>query len=344
MFTDPGLPLLRSVCLALACLTACLSGGALAQSCGDQVFTDITLSADLNCTDPALTSALEVRADNVTIDLNGHTIAGIFAFPGIRVNGHHNVTIRNGMLQELVIGIDTTDTSHLQVQDITFYRTTNGVVLAEGNDATISGNYFILGHETAVEISNNDPAKTARNNVIADNEFFRPYAAVHVCGLGTEQNTIKDNFIWQSIGFGILLEHTSDNLIINNTVLETEITAVRLDNASSNTIQGNSLRTGGNAGLAIYAADYSPSCLDSGDDHSAFNSFTGNHSIDFDYGALLNGSGAALVYKNQLNFNKIYDDGTGVYFGADTYANNAEDNAYTGTALPIFDSGSDNVY
>lgn len=316
----------------------------LAQSCGDSLFADVTLTADMNCTDPALTHALEVRADNITIDLNGHTISGWFGIPAIVINGYNNVSVKNGVLKNFLIGIDTLDTNGLEVTDTIFLSTTSGLILSSGSHADIYANQFILGHETAIEISNHTPGKVAMHNVIVDNEFYKPYAAVHICGLGTAENTIKNNFVWQSIGFGFVLEDTTGNEILHNEVLESDASAIRLDNSSSNLIINNSLRTGGFAGLAIYADDSPSSCLDSGDDFSVFNNFEYNHSIDFQFGVILNGTDPGLVYKNDINDNKLYDDDTGIYFNSKTYANNGENNAYHGTTVPIVDLGVDNSY
>lgn len=331
--------------VVLFCLVTTMGSTiAQAQSCGDAIVTDITLTADMSCIDPALAWALDVRADNVTIDLNGHIIDGWFGIPAIHINGFDNVTIKNGVLKNFLIGIEAAESNSLDVLDTTFLRTTTGLILSSSSNADIYSNSFILGHETAIRISNHTPGKVAMHNVIADNEFYKPYAAVHICGLGTAENTIKNNFVWQSIGFGFILEDTIDNDVLYNEVLESDASAIRLDNSSGNEITSNSLRTGGFAGLAIYADDRLSSCMDSGDNFSSFNRFSGNHSIDFQFGVVLAGTDAGLVYKNDINNNKLYDDNTGIYFNPKTYANNAKNNAYQGTTIAINDTGVDNIY
>src|SRR5579883_1710570 len=49
-----------------------MSARAYALSCGDTVTANTTLTADLNC---VASSGLIIGANNVTIDLNGHTIS-----------------------------------------------------------------------------------------------------------------------------------------------------------------------------------------------------------------------------------------------------------------------------
>jgi nitrous oxidase accessory protein NosD len=78
--------------------------------CGDTVTEDVVLHADLTgCHD----SALQVGADGVTIDLNGHTIVGadldLFAGPGIVASGFDHVTVKNGTIRGFRSGISVSD-------------------------------------------------------------------------------------------------------------------------------------------------------------------------------------------------------------------------------------------
>jgi parallel beta-helix repeat protein len=91
-------------------------GSALAASpsCGDTITQDTTLTADLtNC--PG--DGLDVGADGITLNLNGHTIDGTVTQPlacgdtpadadGVRVGGHDGVTIENGTIQQFSIGVN----------------------------------------------------------------------------------------------------------------------------------------------------------------------------------------------------------------------------------------------
>jgi hypothetical protein len=56
------------------------------------------------------------------------------------------------------------------------------------------------------------------------------------------------------------------------------------------------------------------------------------------------GGKGLLVLKNRIGYNKLYYDGTGIYFNTDTYANNATLNAYSGTTLPVDDHGVSNTW
>jgi hypothetical protein len=51
-----------------------------------------------------------------------------------------------------------------------------------------------------------------------------------------------------------------------------------------------------------------------------------------------------LVFKNQMRFNMIHDNTTGLYFREDAHNNDTTRNAFTGTATPVVDAGVGNVY
>lgn len=69
-------------------------------SCGDTVTEDVKLTSDLNCAAMDL-NGLNVGANNVTIDLNGHFINGTAAFgkAGIRNDTYRNLTVKNGAIR-----------------------------------------------------------------------------------------------------------------------------------------------------------------------------------------------------------------------------------------------------
>ena len=97
-----------AICLLAFPLASAASGGALAQtaplSCGDTITVDTTLDRDLlDCPN----NGIVIGADDITLDLNGHTISGdgkpFKACPereicdvGVLNDGHDGVTVRNG--------------------------------------------------------------------------------------------------------------------------------------------------------------------------------------------------------------------------------------------------------
>ncbi len=315
-----------------------------AVSCGDFITSDTTLSADLHCTTGYY--AIEIGANNVTLDLNGHTLSGTNDLAGVIVSGRKNVKVtgNGGVIKGFWAGINTSDSDFLQVNSTFFYNLGTGLIISSGNEATVKNNDFIKIAAQGVFIRNAVAGNHANKNTIINNEFYKSAVGIEVCGDDSDTNTIKDNLIWQSNYYGIHLSRSNNNIITNNEIIETTETAIRLDDSSENQINGNSLRVG-RVGLEILA-DAGYGCLMTGPTTSTRNTFNGNHTFDFQTGLVI-GIGSTTtpqVYKNDLRYNKLYDNILGIFFNNDAHYNNAKSNAYTGTTTPISDLGVSNVY
>lgn len=316
---------------------------ALAQSCGDLVFADITLSSDMNCTSGFY--ALEVRADNINIDLNGYTISGFGINSGIRVLGYDNVTISNGQIQGFSLAVNTASTQNLTVTGIEFYRVGSGVIISSGVFADVYNNQFYKTTAPGVSVVNFMAGQSSNSVYISDNEFYRARVGIEVCGDHADNVLIYNNDISYSADYGIHFSHSQNNTVQGNIIEESGNTAIRMDDTSNTHIDGNSLfNSGSGIGLAIFG-DAGSACLGGGPLGSNFNSFTSSHSIGFNVGVMLGNDGPVqYVVGNNINGNKIYDDNIGIWFKSDSAFNDGTGNAYSGTATPVLDMGSSNVY
>src|SRR4051794_16316881 len=118
-------------CIAIGAPPAQAAGPA----CGSVVMTSTTLRANLtNCPD----NGLVIGADNLTLDLGGHTIDGngtTEGASGVRLAGHHGVTVQGGTVREFDYGVllDGADGNALRRVTATqnFER---GIQLQEGSD------------------------------------------------------------------------------------------------------------------------------------------------------------------------------------------------------------------
>ena len=102
----------------LAVLAVLLSfSPSAAFSCGLALTENMTLTEDLlGCTGDGIV----VTADNVTIDLNGHSIVGFRneRTAGIRAQGVSNLTIKNGTIAAFERGVYLHDTEDVTISEI----------------------------------------------------------------------------------------------------------------------------------------------------------------------------------------------------------------------------------
>ncbi|MET9633787.1 PKD domain-containing protein, partial [Lentzea sp. NPDC006480] len=69
--------------------------------CGDVIMTSVVLRADLTCTGPGLV----VQTNDITVDLDGHTISGSGTDNGITVENQQHVRIFDGSVRGFATGI-----------------------------------------------------------------------------------------------------------------------------------------------------------------------------------------------------------------------------------------------
>lgn len=333
MFTKSTIVLLASLLANIFFSTA------QAAACGDAVTSDITLTADLHCSSGF--TALEVFANNVTIDLNGHILSGTSDLAGILMHGYKNLTVTNGSILGFYAGVNVNHTTSLKVNNITFYDLGSGVSSNAGNNAIIEKNKFIRT-DTGIAISNNDAETQSNNNLINNNEFYQARIGIQICGAHADYNAITNNLIWKTKDYGIHLIQSDNSKIVNNRILETDDTAIRLSDSSYSTIKTNTLKEG-RTGLSILASATTPCMM--GTTGSYKNNVTGNYLLEFKTGIQLGlgQSSSAQVLINSLKNNKVYDDDVGILFETDAH-DNITANGYQGTTTPIIDYGVNNTY
>jgi parallel beta-helix repeat protein len=180
-------------------------------SCGDTITTSATLHDDLtNC--PG--NGLVIDADNITLDLNGHTIDGD-ATPGasqpdagIRLAGHHGVTLIGGTVQEFDTGVllDAAPSNRLRRLTVLHNAPGRGIDLENHSDANdIRANTSASNTRAAIVMVDSD------RNLVRDNTT-RDSPAGGIVG-----HTASDNRIEHNLSTAGVDEGSNDNLIAHNT-------------------------------------------------------------------------------------------------------------------------------
>ena len=311
------------------------SGAPVTVHCGQVVTESIRVANDLtNCP----REGLVVGAPNIVLDLDGHTIDGPDylienasgqeeGFPaGIRNSGHTNVVIRNGTVQQFGWGVLlSAGTTHTVIDDLTILR--NAVAGVELFDADDGRNGNTIRHST---IADNELGVQliagSENSVLFDNEItgnlgeaiWLQAGGGHRIELNTVHGIPTDPLL-DSDG-GVLLEGTSGNLLLTNTIRDTGDAGVIIHRGSHrNRVVDQRLYRNGDAGVVI--AD--------GDRNEVIGSVSHRQS---DGGIVVSNAHHTVLRDNNLRFNPsgVEASGTNHLVLED---NNASDSLQTGFEL-----------
>ena len=202
--------------VALAGVLTLGAGQALAQgpvnvSCGQTITADTTLDGDLvNCPN----NGIVIGADDITLDLNGHTVAGNgellkrcprgkFCDVGVLNDGHDGVTVRNGSVREFGTGVLVGGARQNRVLGIASSRNDFfGIVLAESARSLVRDSS-----------GSNSPAPEGdglglfgSHHIRIVNNSFRRNAQLGIHVVDSHDNLIKGNLFFRNSDFGILME------------------------------------------------------------------------------------------------------------------------------------------
>ena len=202
--------------------TPSLSATPQSAQCGQRITTDFILANDMTCA----TDAFVINADNITLDLGGHTITGPGMGPqtwpqpqldsvGVRTGGHTGVTIRNGTISQFSTGIYFVDMEKSRIEDVTSERNRFGFYLlaSKGNAirrSTVVANIYGLH------------LQDANDNLIEGNNLIRQtYNSPGGFGIYLYRSTgnrIIENTIENNVNWGIWFSDAKGNTIFHNNV------------------------------------------------------------------------------------------------------------------------------
>lgn len=216
--------------------------------------------------------AIEIAADNVTIDLNGFTLTGLGgSLNGIVADGtgHHNIVIQNGTIQSFEAGIllDGADSTGIVVDGVTVLNSDfEGISIRSGRISECivkdSGGAGIIVYTNSfvetctVENNNSDGINAGNGSVIRDNivrdNFNDGIRVASRCII--RDNLVSENGLATGIKAGIQIY--GDNSLIQSNVIVNNEFGLRSSTVSifaQNIISGNVIDIdigGANPGLA----------------------------------------------------------------------------------------------
>jgi nitrous oxidase accessory protein NosD len=230
--------------------------------CGSTLLTDLKLESDLACPGDAII----VGADDITLNLNGHTISGTGAGIGITVRSRQRVTVRNGQVRGFVTGIMVASSIDVVISHNELTETREAIFFAGTTASVIKNNVAWANQLRGIMIRPTGAGALSTDNrvvenVLVDNPsgillFGQPgntfianhisgssVAALDLTGGGAAGNVFHGNRLSESaagIKFG---PGWSGNEFFGNTLAEN--VCGTQGSTSGNTLQGNNFKSNG---------------------------------------------------------------------------------------------------
>jgi hypothetical protein len=254
------------------------SGRALANhvDCGDTITADTTLDNDLlNCPN----NGIIIGADDVTFDLNYHTIDGDgapaagcdpgaeFCDVGVLNDGHNGVAIVHGSVRQFAIGVFVGGARHNRMLGVSSARNEIGIVFAQAVESLIQNSSANRSVEQGLVLFRSDRNRVRRSsfrhngnlgvimndgssaNVIRWNWFSgRSHAAPIVIENG-DRNRVSRNRCFQTSGC-IVVAPGDRNRIGRNHVFRS-VDGIAIEDGRGNRVAHNSVRRGRGVGIRL---------------------------------------------------------------------------------------------
>ena len=251
-----GLAVTVILVLVLAGVVALSSAEAASSlSCGDTITTDATLHHNLvNCPN----NGIIIGADNVTLDLNYHTIDGDgtpaagcnprtdFCDVGVVNFGHDGVTVIHGSLRQFAAGVDFGEARHTRLLGISASRNGDAGIQLFGSSRILVRN--CSGNRTTSREGEGVGVFDSRHVRIL-NSSFRHNAHVGIKPVDSTNGVIKGNLMAQNGDEGFLMEGGEGFQIRHNRLIGNGA-GITLGPGTRNVITRNHV-SGGREGIRI---------------------------------------------------------------------------------------------
>lgn len=219
-------PILSLVFAGVVLVDSDVATAGVAVACGDTITSDTTLANDLtDCPN----NGVVIGANDVTLDLNGHTIdgdgqpfepcsEGDFCDVGVANDGHRGVRVINGSVTEFDVGV------------FIFAADRNRVVRISSSANALFGFVFLESARSAIRNS------SGNDNIPPEGDGLGLFGSHRTRVVG---NTFKRN------GLGIHVSDSTNNLFRGNLISRTEDGPGMLVEADRNEMRGNVCRRNG---------------------------------------------------------------------------------------------------
>ncbi|MFC1768384.1 right-handed parallel beta-helix repeat-containing protein, partial [Nanoarchaeota archaeon] len=307
-------------------------GGSTICSCGDSLTESRVLTGadDLEDCDG---NGLNISAEGVTLDCNGHNIIGNgtgSGSVGINIQSYDNVTIKNCIVSNYSTAIKISGTNTTIRNNTIFNASTAGLNVQTSNNLIVENDIFNITSYGIISSANSD-------NIISENDISG-YCNYGIYLTNEDNTRVNDNFI-ENCSYGTAIDVTSSNIsIVNNTYTNNTNEGIYLWNYlsynGSSTIENNTIIGSGDHGIYLYL---------SRDDTIRNNRISKNGQ-----GIEIAHSGNINLYDNTINNNTndgilILNSSNGTISGGEIYDNNLADSSAQGGLRLYFQSYNNSI-
>jgi parallel beta-helix repeat protein len=281
------------------------TAGSNGLSCGATITTDATLHHNLvNCP----SNGLIIGADDVTLDLNYHTIDGDGTAVadcdtlkercdvGVDIEGHDGVTVVNGSVRQFEDGVVARAARHTRLLGVSSSSNHIGAIFVSDSDRSVVRNSSGIGSTN--DISQGIFVVTSDRVSIIHSSFRDNGSGGHGTGIELFESThtlIVGNRVSRNKGAGILVDGDDNRVIRNRSVRDEEVGIWALA-ANGNVISGNRvvrLRQSGQGEIAAIQV--------TGGDHNVL----ARNSVRHSEGDAIGVAGSVIAEANVLRHNHV---------------------------------------
>ena len=325
-----------SLIWAMTLAVAPTAAGASTALCGSTITVNTTLTEDVG---PCDNYGIELGANNITLNLNGHTVFGtpnVGDGAGIVAQGRTGVTIRGGTVSNFDAGIALISTNNSLITQMAIKDNV-------GENSDVASTEFGDG----IFITGTNSAGSANNRVI-QNDIQRngPYDGVGLFG-NVDDNTVQGNNIQANNLFDQRAGHGSPENLIQ------EDDGIRLETFNTNSgtvhhspdrniVTTNTIQNNGLDGIAVFAFAADNQLLNNAIQHNGFEGNVragdGIHIFDRSLRTIVTGNRITLNARNGIRI-----DQSSIPIAARLSRNIAVNNAQHTLGDPSFDLVDNNA-
>jgi Right handed beta helix region len=218
-------------------------------TCGGVVTTSITLSGDVNCSGSG-TNGINVGANSITINLNGHTLSGDGTHYGVYNSGFTGVVVQNGVISDFDYGIVNFGNSS-KGQSLRLDGNASAGIFSEANSDVFTGSYFTSNFDGILVYPGSGDQVT--------NNWFESNTSVGLYALGPTGMVLSGNKALNTSGDGFGIIAVSGTGQVTGNVANGNATyGIYLDNPSATSFKSGVTATNNraafNAGFGIWSS------------------------------------------------------------------------------------------